>query len=207
MVLAFTTVTAVLGSSLSRGLASLFFGLALGLVGIDTQSGQARFTLGIPELLDGIDVIVVVVGLFAVGEALYVASRYRYEPEEITPVKGSLWMSLEDWARSWKAWLRGTALGFPFGTLPVAVPRFRPSPYMVEKRHGTRPEEFGQGAIEGVAGPRRPTMLRPPASWSRCWRSGCRPQRPPRSCSPRSSSSACSRDHCCSPRSRPWSGA
>ncbi len=88
MVLAFTTVTAVLGSSLSRGLASLFFGLALGLVGIDTQSGQARFTLGIPELLDGIDVIVVVVGLFAVGEALYVASRYRYEPEEITAGQG-----------------------------------------------------------------------------------------------------------------------
>ena len=59
MVLAFTTVTAVLGSSLSRGLASLLFGLALGLVGIDSQSGQARFTLGVPELLDGIDVIVV----------------------------------------------------------------------------------------------------------------------------------------------------
>ena len=154
MVLAFTTVTAVLGSSLSRGLASLFFGLALGLVGIDTQSGQARFTLGIPELLDGIDVIVVVVGLFAVGEALYVASRYRYEPEEITPVKGSIWMSLEDWARSWKAWLRGTALGFPFGTLPAGgaeIPTFLS--YMVEKRLAKRPEEFGQGAIEGVAGP------------------------------------------------------
>jgi putative tricarboxylic transport membrane protein len=154
MVLAFTTVTAVLGSSLSRGLASLLFGLALGLVGIDTQSGQARFTLGIPELLDGIDVIVVVVGLFAVGEALYVASRWRYEPEEITPVRGSIWMSAEDWARSWKAWLRGTGLGFPFGTLPAGgaeIPTFLS--YMVEKRLTKRPEEFGHGAIEGVAGP------------------------------------------------------
>ena len=154
MVLAFTTVTAVLGSSLARGLASLFFGLALGLVGIDTQSGQARFTLGIPELLDGIDVIVVVVGLFAVGEALYVASRYRYEPEEITAIKGSIWMSREDWARSWKPWLRGTGLGFPFGTLPAGgaeIPTFLS--YMVEKRLAKRPEEFGHGAIEGVAGP------------------------------------------------------
>ena len=154
MGLAFTTVTAVLGSSLSRGLASLFFGLALGLVGIDTQSGQARFTLGIPELLDGIDVIVVVVGLFAVGEALYVASRYRHEPEEITPVRGSIWMSAEDWARSWKPWLRGTGLGFPFGTLPAGgaeIPTFLS--YMVEKRLTRRPDEFGQGAIEGVAGP------------------------------------------------------
>ena len=59
MVLALTTVTAVLGDSLSRGLASLLFGLALGLVGIDLQTGQARFTLGIPEMLDGIDTVVV----------------------------------------------------------------------------------------------------------------------------------------------------
>jgi putative tricarboxylic transport membrane protein len=128
--------------------------LALGLVGIDTQSGQARFTLGIPELLDGIDVIVVVVGLFAVGETLYVASRHRYETEEITPVRGSIWMSVEDWARSWKAWLRGTALGFPFGTLPAGgaeIPTFLS--YMTEKRLARRPEEFGHGAIEGVAGP------------------------------------------------------
>ena len=62
MVLALTTVTAVLGDCLPRGLASLFFGLALGLVGIDLQTGQARFTLGIPELLDGIDTVVVAVG-------------------------------------------------------------------------------------------------------------------------------------------------
>ena len=74
MVLAFTTVSAVLGASTLRGLASLFLGLFLGLIGIDTQTGQARFALGIPELLDGIDVVVVAVGLFAVGETLYVAS-------------------------------------------------------------------------------------------------------------------------------------
>ena len=79
MVLALVTVTAVLGDSLPRGLASLFFGLALGLVGIDLQTGQARFTLGIPELLDGIDTVVVAVGLFAIGETLYVAARYRFE--------------------------------------------------------------------------------------------------------------------------------
>ena len=79
MVLALVTVTAVLGDSLPRGLASLFFGLALGLVGIDLQTGQARFTLGMPELLDGIDTVVVAVGLFAIGETLYVASRHRFE--------------------------------------------------------------------------------------------------------------------------------
>ena len=97
MVLALTTVTAVLGDSLVRGLSSLFIGLALGLVGIDLQTGQARFTLGIPEMLDGIDTVVVAVGLFAIGETLYVASRYKYETEEIYALKGSMWMSKEDW--------------------------------------------------------------------------------------------------------------
>jgi putative tricarboxylic transport membrane protein len=154
MVLAFTTVSAVLGGSLARGLASLFLGVALGLVGIDLQSGQARFTLGVPELLDGIDVVVVAVGLFAVGETFYMAARDRFEREEITAITGSVWMSREDWGRSWKPWLRGSALGFPFGALPAGgaeIPTFLS--YMTEKRLSKRPEEFGQGAIEGVAGP------------------------------------------------------
>ena len=70
MVLALTTVTALLGTACPAALSSLFIGLALGLVGIDLQTGQARFTLGIPEMLDGIDAVVVAVGLFAVGETL-----------------------------------------------------------------------------------------------------------------------------------------
>jgi putative tricarboxylic transport membrane protein len=154
MVLALTTVTAVLGESLTRGLASLFVGLALGLVGIDLQTGQARFTLGILELLDGIDVVVVAVGLFAIGETLYVAARFRYDTEEIYALKGSIWMSRDDWARSWKPWLRGTFLGFPIGALPAGgseIPTFLS--YLAEKRLARKPEEFGQGAIEAVAGP------------------------------------------------------
>jgi len=154
MVLALTTVTAVLGDSLSRGLASLLFGLALGLVGIDLQTGQARFTLGIPELLDGIDTVVVAVGLFAVGETLFNAARFRFEKEEFYALKGSMWMSREDWARSWKPWLRGTAFGFPIGALPAGgseIPTFLS--YLAEKRLSKNPAEFGQGAIEAVAGP------------------------------------------------------
>jgi putative tricarboxylic transport membrane protein len=154
MVLALTTVTAVLGDSLVRGLASLFFGLALGLVGIDLQTGQARFTLGVPELLDGIDVVIVAVGLFALGETLYVASRFRFETEEISKLRGSIWMSREDWQRSWKPWLRGTCLGFPIGALPAGgseIPTFLS--YLTEKRLAKNPEEFGKGAIEAVAGP------------------------------------------------------
>src|SRR5438477_130289 len=71
LLLAFTTVSSVLGASALRGFASLFVGLAVGLIGIDAISAQQRFTLGVPELLDGIDVVIVAVGLFAVGETLY----------------------------------------------------------------------------------------------------------------------------------------
>ena len=154
MIFAFITVSAVLGSSAVRGLTSLAAGLAIGLVGVDLQTGQPRFTFGSPELLDGIDVIIVTVALFAIGETLHLASHYRQTREEITPIKGSLWMSAEDWARSWKPWFRGAFIGFPIGALPAGgaeIPTFLS--YFVERRLSRRPEEFGNGAIEGVAGP------------------------------------------------------
>ncbi len=155
MVLAFVTVSAVLGSSAVRGLAALFFGIWLGLIGIDLQTGQARFTFGLDELLDGVNVIVVAVGLFAVGETLYVAARRYTGDDEIIPLRGSLYMTREEWRRSWKPWLRGTAIGFPIGAMPAGgseVPTFLS--YWLEKRLSKHKEEFGTtGAIEGVAGP------------------------------------------------------
>src|SRR5512138_1108571 len=127
MVFAFVTVAAVLGQSTSRGLTMLFLGLLLGLVGIDEQTGQQRFAFGVPELLDGVDVVVLAVGLFAVGEALYVAAYSSRQPATIERVSGSLMMSRADWRRSWPAWLRATAIGFPFGTIPAGgaeIPTF-----------------------------------------------------------------------------------
>ena len=154
MVLAFVTVAVVLGNSTSRGLASLFFGLFLGLIGIDGLTGQARYALGVPELLDGVDVVVVAVGLFAVGETLYVASCLNRGSGTLERIKGSIWMTREDWKRSWKPWLRGSVLGFSFGAIPAGgseIPTFLS--YAVEKKLSSHPEEFGKGAIEGVAGP------------------------------------------------------
>jgi putative tricarboxylic transport membrane protein len=153
MVVAFITVAALLGSSISRGLAALALGLFLGLVGTDTLTGQPRLTLGLSTLSDGIDVVIVAVGVFAVGEALYVASRLRHGPVEVVPVGGK-WMTKDFWARSWKPWLRGTAIGFPIGTIPAGgadVSTFLS--YAAEKKLAKHPEEFGKGAIEGVAGP------------------------------------------------------
>src|SRR5829696_2136932 len=129
MVLAFVSVAALVGRSLVRGMVSLFLGLFMGLVGIDVLSGQARFVFGVPQLLNGIDVVVV-------------------------PVRDRVGMNREEWRRSWKPWLRGTAIGFPFGTLPAGgaeIPTFLS--YNVEKQLSRHKDEFGKGAIEGVAGP------------------------------------------------------
>jgi putative tricarboxylic transport membrane protein len=153
MLLAFIAVTAVLGSSRLRGFISLALGLTIGLVGLDSVSGQARLTFGIPQLGDGIDVVVVAVGIFALGEALWVAAHLRRQVAEVIPV-GRTWMGKSDFKRSWKPWLRGTALGFPFGAIPAGgaeIPTFLS--YITEKRLTKHPEEFGKGAIEGVAGP------------------------------------------------------
>jgi putative tricarboxylic transport membrane protein len=153
MVLALLAVTAVLGSSRLRGFASLGLGLAIGLVGLDVVTGQARLTFGVPLLADGLDIVVVAVAIFAVGEALWVAAHLRRTPLHVIPV-GRPWMGKQDWKRSWKPWLRGTAFGFPFGALPAGgaeIPTFLS--YVTEKKLSKHPEEFGKGAIEGVAGP------------------------------------------------------
>jgi putative tricarboxylic transport membrane protein len=150
--LAFVAVSTVLGASPLRGLASLCIGLFLGLVGTDLLTGQQRFTFGIPQLADGIDVVVVAVALFAVGEALHVASRLRHGPVQVMSSSGSF-MTRQDLRRSWKPWLRGTAFGFPFGALPAGgaeIPTFLS--YATERRLA-RHNDFGKGAIEGVAGP------------------------------------------------------
>ncbi|MEP7282833.1 MAG: tripartite tricarboxylate transporter permease, partial [Rubrivivax sp.] len=154
MLLAFTTVSAVLGASALRGLTALFIGLAIGLIGIDQITGQARYTGGVPELLDGIEVVLVAVGLFAVGECLYVAMYEGREKPEGNALN-KVYMTREEWRRSWPAWLRGTAIGFPFGTIPAGgteIPTFLS--YGIERKLSKHRHEFGStGAIEGVAGP------------------------------------------------------
>jgi len=156
MVLAFTTVSAVLGKSTVRGMTSLFLGLAMGLVGLDQISGQARYTGGIPELLDGIEIVLVAVGLFAVAEVLYFA-MYEGRETETRNAMSKVYMTRAEWKRSIPAWLRATAIGAPFGCIPAGgteIPTFLS--YAVEKKlaKGKDREEFGTiGAIEGVAGP------------------------------------------------------
>ncbi|HPZ56727.1 tripartite tricarboxylate transporter permease [Ottowia sp.] len=156
MVLAFTTVSAVLGKSTVRGLTALFIGLAVGLIGMDQISGQPRYTGGKAEFLDGIEIVLVAVGLFAVAEVLHAVlfeGRVVETQNKLTRVH----MSARDWRRSVPAWLRGSAIGAPFGCIPAGgteIPTFLS--YATEKKlaKGEDKAEFGTaGAIEGVAGP------------------------------------------------------
>lgn len=154
MVLAFVTVSATFGDSVLRGLTSLALGLWLGLIGIDKLTGQSRLAFDVPSLLDGVSITTLAVGLFAIGETLHVASRHLIGPQQMEAVRGSLWMTLDDWKRSWKPWLRGFGLGFPIGALPAGgaeVPTLLS--YTIERKLAKPPSEFGKGAIEGVAGP------------------------------------------------------
>jgi putative tricarboxylic transport membrane protein len=167
-ILAFASVTALVGRSIIRGWASLALGLLIGCVGIDQLTGQSRLTFGVDQLGNGINIVIVAVGLFAVGEALHMAAKLRkgdneelLDPDQAAEelddsehTRPSRWLSRADARRSWKPWLRGAAIGFPFGALPsggAEVPTFLS--YASEKRLSKHPEEFGKGAIEGVAGP------------------------------------------------------
>ncbi len=92
--------------------------------------------------------------LFAIGETLAVVSKKLRPEDEVIAVKGSVWMTKNDWKRSWMPWLRGTAIGFPIGAMPAGgadVSSFLS--YSAERQFSKHPEEFGKGAIEGVAGP------------------------------------------------------
>ncbi len=158
MVLSFMTVSAAFGGSVLRGLTSLFIGLTIGLVGTDKLTGQTRLAFGVPEMSDNISIAIVAVGLFAIGETMYLASQHTNHLEKAQTIKGSVWLNWTDLKRCFKPYLRGTGFGFLFGPLPTGgaeIPTFLS--YTTEKRLATgqakREFEEGAGAIEGVAGP------------------------------------------------------
>ena len=157
-VFAFLAISAVVSESVIRGLAALGIGLALALVGIDGPSGTARFTLGMPELFDGISVVVITVGLLALGEVFYIASRIHRDPAPTrVSGRGRARITWADFRTALPAWLRGTAFGAPFGLIPAGgaeVPTFLA--YGAEKHLAKRRQdpEFGTtGSLRGLAAP------------------------------------------------------
>lgn len=155
-IFAFVATAAVVADSAVRGLIALGLGLALGVVGIDQQTGVARYTLGSDSLLDGVSVVVVTVGMLAIGEVVHVAARGRDSQRLQDIGTGKPWMGRDDLRRSLLPWLRGTGIGLPFGAIPAGgseIPTFLS--LGLERRLAARRgrSEFGEGAIEGVAAP------------------------------------------------------
>ncbi len=154
MLLALSAVTGLAGQSAPKAFFATLLGLAMGMVGIDLQTGQARFTFGSLNMLGGIDAVMVAVGLFAVGEVFWAAATIKATHEESVALRGSLLMTREEWRRSLPSWLRGSLIGFGIGILPGAgatIASFLS--YSAEQRFARGRAELGHGAIEGVAGP------------------------------------------------------
>ncbi|HET9405309.1 MAG TPA: tripartite tricarboxylate transporter permease, partial [Burkholderiales bacterium] len=155
MFFAMTAVSSLAGRSPAKAMISTVLGLMIATIGIDLQSGQPRYTMGVPELQDGVGFVIAVVGLFAIAEVFSTMEELtKGTRPEIIRLKGKLWFTKNEWDRSLMPIMRGSVIGFVIGVLPGAGGTIASiMTYIWEKRLSKHPEEFGNGAIEGVAGP------------------------------------------------------
>ncbi len=153
MVLGLVAAVVLAQGSVLKALAMIALGILLGLVGMDSTTGDQRFTFGLPELSDGLGFVVVAMGLFGFGPII--ANLETTGAREVLAKSiGRLWPPKEDMRRAWGAIARGTGVGSLLGILPgggAVLGSF--AAYMLEKRIARDPSRFGKGAIEGVAGP------------------------------------------------------
>ncbi len=153
MVLGLVVAVVLARGSLLHALGMVVLGLLLGLIGTDVNSGMARYTFELPELADGIGFVVVAMGMFGIGEIVRNLESEHTRSVMVKEIK-NLMPTKEDWKRIVAPILRGTALGSFLGLLPGSgsiLGSF--SAYSLEKKLSKHPEQFGKGAIEGVAGP------------------------------------------------------
>jgi putative tricarboxylic transport membrane protein len=153
MIVGLTVLTYLSGSSMIKSLMMAAVGLILGGIGMDGISGKYRFTYGLQVLADGVGLVPVVMGLFGISEVLLNLETKIDRDVFVTRLK-NLFPTLKDWADSIWAIIRGTVLGFFLGIIPgggAVVASF--ASYAIEKKVSKHPEEFGKGAIQGVAGP------------------------------------------------------
>jgi putative tricarboxylic transport membrane protein len=153
MVLGLTLLAFMTQGSLAKALLMACLGTVLGLVGLDQITAQPRMTFDRLELVDGVGLVPIVMGLFGVAEIL-ANLESTLKREVISARIGRLWPSVKDWAASKWPIIRGTVLGFFLGVLPgggAVIAAF--ASYAIEKKASKTPESFGKGAIEGVAGP------------------------------------------------------
>jgi putative tricarboxylic transport membrane protein len=153
MILGFAILAFLSGTSMLKSLIMGAVGVLLGVIGVDSISGASRFVYGVPQLLDGIGIVPVAMGLFGVGEVLTNVEQQLTRDVFVERV-GRLLPSRDDWRRCAGAIVRGTGIGFLLGLLPgggTIIASF--AAYGVERRLSASPERFGRGAIEGLAAP------------------------------------------------------
>jgi putative tricarboxylic transport membrane protein len=156
MVFGFIVLSNVTGKSLLKSLMMAVVGLIIGTVGLDPVTGLARFTFGSTYLLGGIEFVAVAIGLFGIGEVLANVAQpaETLEQKVLVPRLRDLYPTLQDLKQSIGAILRGAGIGFGVGLVPGPAPVIATyASYKVEKAVADHPEEFGKGAIQGVAGP------------------------------------------------------
>lgn len=155
MIFALAATAAISKAALLKGLIAMIFGLMLTTVGLDFQSGTARFTFGLDELQGGIDFVIVIIGVFGIGEVF--ENLEHIARDMARPVQtqfGRIWITMDDWKRSFWPIIRQTPVGFIIGILPGAGGTIAAlMSYNNEKQLSKHPEEFGHGAIEGLAAP------------------------------------------------------
>lgn len=153
-VFALVATAAMTEGSMRKGFLSMIIGLMIATIGIDMQSGVSRFTFGILELQGGIDFLIVIIAVFAFGEVLKSFRSIRDGKKQMQTHFGRIWITREDWRRSWKHILRSTPLGFFVGVLPGAGGTIASlMAYNTAKQFSSYKDEFGNGAIEGLAAP------------------------------------------------------
>ena len=153
MVLGLAASVVLAHGSLVGALAMILLGFVLGLVGRDINTGFPRLTFGVFDLADGVGFVPLAMGVFGIAEIMHNLDRGEARGVLKTQI-GRVWLTRAEWRRAWPAVLRGTALGAVLGILPGGgsiIASF--ASYGLEKRVSRYPEEFGRGAIEGVAGP------------------------------------------------------
>lgn len=155
---AFVATSSVVTDNPAKGLATLFIGLGIAVIGIDGVSGAPRFTMGSPYLIDGVSLVTVTVAVLALGEVIYMAclQRHTMTGGKVIKPSGKPWLSGPEFREALPAWLRGTAIGLPFGVVPAGgadIPTFLA--YGLEKQLDARSKnpKFGTGAIKGLAAP------------------------------------------------------
>jgi len=154
MLMGLVLATALTHGSMLKGIAMVLLGVLFSLVGTDVTSGALRYTMGFPMLADGIGVVPLAMGLFGIAEIAVNLEKLTDSRAGLSGKVSHLRISRESWRRALPAVFRGTGIGSVLGLLPGSgniLGSF--ASYLVEKRLTKYPDEFGKGAIEGVAGP------------------------------------------------------